>query len=97
MIKIEPQPLHEMFVKAIKQVFLDMLEAKIELSHSDLLVSCEPIDRPQLGVVGDVRGIQMDFTGDFDGELFFYYDYAAANELTRAFFKLNDVEMEDKD
>lgn len=97
MIKIEPQHLHEMFVKATKQVFKDMLEAQIELSHSDLLLSCEPVDRPQLGVVDEVRGIQMDFTGDFDGELFFYYDYAAAMELTRAFFTLNDVEMEDEE
>ena len=97
MINFEPQPLHEMFVKATKQVFLDMLEAEIELSHSNLLMSCEPIDKAQLGVVAEVRGIQMDFTGDFDGELFFYYDYAAATELTRVFFKLNDVDMEDEE
>ena len=97
MINIQPDHLHEMFVKATKQVFLDMLEAEIELSHSELLVSNEPIDRPQLGVTGDVRGIQMDFTGDFDGELFFYYDYAAATALTQTFFKLNDVEMDDEE
>ena len=97
MIKIDSEHLHEIFVKATKQVFLDMLETNIELTYTLLTQSCEVIDRPQYGVVGDVRGVQMDFTGDFDGELFFYYDYDLAMELTRTFFTLNDVEMEDEE
>jgi len=97
MIKIDPEQLNKIFVKATKQVFLDVLETNIELKESVITQVCDPVDRPRYGVDSEVRGIQMDFTGDFDGELFFYYDYVTALELTRSFFKLNDVELEDEE
>ena len=95
MLHIEPEHLSQMFVKATKQVFHDMLEVDIDIKYCELFKTSDLIDKAKLGLTGDIRGVQMDFTGDFDGELFLYYNNSLAMDLTRGFFKLNDVEMED--
>lgn len=97
-MEFDPEKLTKTFAKAAQQVFFDMLAEGIELKECVAIAPEDPPERAapsHYGIGNEMHCVHIDFTGDFNGELFLYFNMDLARAITRQFLEINEVGLED--
>ncbi len=99
-MELNAESLTKTFVKAGQQVFFDILGQTIEAQEVFYVFPEDPPQRSEpttYGVKEQLWGVRLDFTGDFNGELFLYFSTTLALQITRHFLTLNECDPNDAD
>jgi CheY-specific phosphatase CheX len=96
-VEFDHATMEEFFVRAAKQVYSDLLDIKIELKEAIPINNDDNPEKshpPTYGVYDDIFGVRIDFSGDFEGEMFLYFNRPLAEKITKTFFDKNEVEID---
>lgn len=88
------------FIKAAQQVFFDLLAQPIEMDQCVYVFAEDDQEKAApvtYGISSELKGVRINFTGDFHGELILFFSKDLARAIGIAFLTLNEVDTDEVD